>query len=186
MVRNYMLGQRQPMTDLMAWNADATRLPYRMHSEYLRKLFLGNDLFEGRYLVNGRPIALSDIRAPIFAVATETDHVAPWRSVHKIHLAVETSVTFVLTTGGHNAGIVSEPGHLGRSFHLHLHRERDPYIDPETWLTTSGKHEGSWWPIWLEWLEHQSGEPVALPPMSAQDKGYPVLGEAPGRYVLES
>jgi polyhydroxyalkanoate synthase len=186
MVRDYMLGQRQPMTDLMAWNADATRLPYRMHSEYLRKLFLGNDLFEGRYQVAGRPIALSDIHAPIFAVATETDHVAPWRSVHKIHLAAETSVTFVLTTGGHNAGIISEPGHLGRSFRLHLHRERDPYIDPETWLTTSEKHEGSWWPSWLNWLEHQSGEPVLLPAMGAQDKGYRALGEAPGRYVFES
>jgi len=182
MVRDYMLGQRQPMTDLMAWNAYATRLPYLMHSEYLRKLFLGNDLFEGRYQVAGRPIALSDIRVPIFAVATETDHVAPWRSVHKIHLAAETSVTFLLTTGGHNAGIISEPGHLGRSFRLHLHRERDPYIDPETWLTTSEKHEGSWWPSWLNWLEHQSGEAVPLPAMGAQDKGYRALGEAPGRY----
>jgi polyhydroxyalkanoate synthase len=185
MVRNYMLGRREPMTDLMAWNADATRLPYRMHSEYLRRLFVGNDLFEGRYQVNGRPIALSDIRVPIFAVATESDHVAPWRSVHKIHLAAETSVTFVLTTGGHNAGIVSEPGHSGRRFRVHLHREQESYTDSETWLATATKHEGSWWPTWVEWLERQSGVADVPPAIGSPAHGYPLLGEAPGRYVLE-
>ena len=83
----------------MAWNADATRMPFRMHSEYLHRMFLHNDLAEGRYRVEARPIAVSEIRAPIFAVSTETDHVAPWHSVYKIHLLNEGDITFVLTSG---------------------------------------------------------------------------------------
>ena len=95
-VHEYLLGGRQPMNDLMAWNADATRMPYRMHSEYLRKLFLNNDLAMGRLLVDDRPIWVTDIRLPIFGVATVADHVAPWRSVYKVHLVPTLEVTFVL------------------------------------------------------------------------------------------
>ena len=93
-------------------------MPYRMHSEYLRRLFLNNDLAEGRFTVADKPIALTDIHAPIFTVGTLRDHVAPWRSTYKINLLTDTDVTYLLTVGGHNAGIVSEPGHDGRSFQI--------------------------------------------------------------------
>lgn len=133
LVRNYLMGEREPMTDLMAWNADATRMPYRMHSEYLRHLFLDNDLAEGRYPVDGQPVALTDIRAPIFAVATTADHVAPWRSAFKIHLLTDTEVTFLLASGGHNAGIVSEPGHRGRTYQVRTRQTNQPYVHPDAW-----------------------------------------------------
>jgi polyhydroxyalkanoate synthase len=185
-VRDYLLGQRQPMFDLMAWNADLTRMPYRMHSEYLRHLFLDNDLAEGRYEVDGRPVALSDIRPPLFAVGTVKDHVAPWRSVYKIHLMADAEeVTFVLTSGGHNAGIVSEPGHRGRTYQMTTRREGERYVDPDTWLETAPRSEGSWWPAWEAWLCRHSSGREAPPAIGAPDKGLAPLCEAPGTYVLQ-
>jgi polyhydroxyalkanoate synthase subunit PhaC len=179
-VSHYLLGERAPMTDLMAWNADTTRMPYRMHSEYLRKLFLNNDLFSGRYEVEGRPVALSDIHGPIFAVATTADHVSPWRSVHKIHLCATSDITFVLTSGGHNAGIVSEPGHRGRHYYTSFRRKGACYTAPDRWLEVADQREGSWWPEWVAWLERVSeGGETAPPPLSR------ALGPAPGKYVME-
>ena len=186
MVRNYLMGQRDGMNDLMAWNADTTRMPYHMHREYLRTLYLDNDLAEGRYLVDDRPVALSDIRAPIFAVATVKDHVSPWHSVYKVHLLTDTAVTFVLTNGGHNAGIVSEPGHAGRQFRMATRGHHEKYLPPETWAASIPPQEGSWWPAWHEWLAARSG-PVESPPAAGAPKeGFPPLGDAPGTYVLES
>jgi polyhydroxyalkanoate synthase len=186
MVHDYLLGERESMIDLMAWNADQTRLPYRMHAQYLRRLFLGNDLAQGRYLVDGRPVSVSDIHAPLFAVGTVRDHVAPWRSVYKIHLLADAEeLTFVLTSGGHNAGIVSEPGHPRRSYQMTTRKEGDKYVDPETWQLVAPKYEGSWWPSWQEWLARHSSGQITPPVMGATAKGYPGLYDAPGLYVLQ-
>jgi polyhydroxyalkanoate synthase subunit PhaC len=183
-IHDYMLGERPAMTDLMAWNADATRMPYRMHSQYLRGLFLNNDLAEGRYVAAGKPVALSDLRAPIFAVGTEHDHVAPWRSTYKINLQTPADVTYVLTAGGHNAGIVSEPGHEGRSFHIADKGAERRYLDPDRFLQEAKHHTGSWWPQWVSWLTAHSGAFTAPPRMGAPDKGYAPLAGAPGLYVM--
>ena len=183
MVGEYLMGERAPMNDLMAWNADTTRMPARMHSEYLRQLFLNDALSEGRYRVGGRPVSLTDIHTPSFCVATFSDHVAPWRSVHKLHYLTTAELHFVLTSGGHNAGIVSEPGRPHRYFQALERPAGGNYIPPDEWLTLAPRHEGSWWPEWSTWLAAHSGSPVAPPPMGAD--GYPPLADAPGSYVLE-
>jgi polyhydroxyalkanoate synthase len=178
---DYLMGERAPASDLMAWNADATRLPYSMHSEYLRQLFLRNDLAEGRYLVEGKPIALSDIHAPMFVVGTVRDHVAPWKSVYKIHYQVEADVTFLLTSGGHNAGIVAPPGEAGHSYQVMTKHAEAPYVGPDEWLKLAPRLDGSWWPEWTRWLAENSGDPCEPPRMGCADGRD--LPDAPGEYV---
>jgi polyhydroxyalkanoate synthase len=185
-VHDYLMGERTPVNDLMAWNADATRMPYRMHSEYLRHLFLDNDLVEGRYRVGDKPVALTDIKVPIFAVSTLTDHVAPWRSVYKLNLVTDTELTFVLTSGGHNAGIVSEPGHPRRHYQVMTKPDDARYVDPDTWQAEALAKEGSWWPEWVGWLNIRSGNLVTPPAMGAPDAGFRPLEDAPGRYVHQN
>jgi len=187
MVRDYLLGERRPPNDLMAWNADPTRMPFRMHSEYLRELFLENRLATGHYQVEGRPVTLSGLPAPIFAVAALADHVAPWQSVFRIHLLVDRQpVTFLLTSGGHNAGIVSEPGHPGRRYQMATRDVGEDYLPPSEWKDRTPVEDGSWWPAWEAWLTRHSSERVALPPMGAPGSGLPPLEDAPGTYVFES
>lgn len=183
MLKEYLMGDRAPMSDLMAWNADGTRLPYRMHTEYLSRLFLHNDLASGRYPVQGKPVALTDIQCPVFCLGTERDHVAPWRSVHKLHLLADVAITFLLTSGGHNVGIVNPPGVANRSYRV-LTREHDgPYLAPDDWLAAAPQHEGSWWPCWAEWLQALSGAPASPPSMGTPELA-PICA-APGTYVLQ-
>ena len=184
MVHEYLMGERGSMSDLMAWNADGTRLPYRMQSENLRHLFLDNDLAEGRYLAAGKPVALKDVRTPVFCVATTRDHVAPWRSVFKIHMLAGADITFVLASGGHNAGIVCEPGREGHAYQAATKAQHDRYSDPDAWLAAAPRQEGSWWPEWCAWLASRSGDRVPPPGIGNAQAGLKPLGSAPGSYVL--
>lgn len=184
MVKDYLLGERAKPSDLMAWNADATRMPYKMHSEYLRRLFLNNDLAEGRLLVDGSPVTISEIDLPFFCVSTETDHVAPWTSVYKIHLLNSGDITFVLTSGGHNAGIVSEPGHPQAHYKIARRPPVWPYLAPSDWQEQAQKVEGSWWPEWVSWLNDRSSKEISPPSLGA-DGPFAAAGDAPGTYVFE-
>lgn len=184
-MRTYLMGERDPMTDMMAWNADGTRMPYLMHLEYLRHLFLNNDLAEGRLKVDGKAVFLSDIRTPIFAVGTEHDHIAPWPSAFKMHRLTDAEVTFVLASGGHNGGIVSEPGREGRHYRLLTKPHDAPHLDPATWYNTAAFEEGSWWPAWVDWLSAHSGDPVNPPQPGGGIEDYKPVMAAPGQYVLQ-
>jgi len=182
---NYLLGQRQPINELMAWNADGTRLPYRMHSEYLRALFLRNALARGELELDGAPINLSDITAPVFNVATVQDHVAPWRSVFKLHQLTNADQTFVLTTGGHNVGIVNPPGSGVKSgYRLRHWRHEDRLLTPQEWMDVTPLVEGSWWTAWTAWLTRHSSRRAAPPELGAPQAGLPPLDAAPGRYIF--
>ena len=185
LIRSYMLGETENPSDLMTWNADGTRMPARMHGEYLRHLFLDDDLAEGRFDIDGAPVSLGDIRLPCFLVGTETDHIAPWRSVFKLHLLSPADMVFVLTSGGHNAGIVSEPGHTGRFYRMGRRRPGGAYVGPDAWREAHAPVAGSWWPEWAAWLAEGSGERGAPPPMGARVAGLAPLCDAPGTYVRE-
>jgi polyhydroxyalkanoate synthase len=180
---HYLLGRRQPVSDLMAWNADGTRMPYRMHVEYLRDLFLHNALAHGEWQVDGMPVNLSDVRVPVFNVGAVQDHVAPWRSVFKLHALTDAEQTFVLTAGGHNVGIVNPPGQPKSSYRLRKWHAGDRLLTPDEWLAATSQVEGSWWTPWAKWLAGHSSAQVAPPSMGAPDAGLPPLEAAPGRYV---
>lgn len=182
--REYLMGERQSINDFAAWSLDVTRMPYRQHSEYLRGLYLNNDLAEGRYEVDGRPIAISDIRVPVFALGTERDTVTPWHAVYKVlQLTPNVDVTFCLTTGGHNVGVINPPQlKIKRGYQLRTLVSADAYVDPDTWVATTPSEEGSWWPAWEDWLRVHAGKRGELPAMGSEK--YSPLEDAPGRYVL--
>ncbi|WP_083500786.1 alpha/beta fold hydrolase [Legionella brunensis] len=180
MVHDYMSGQQRGMIDLLAWNSDATRMPYKMHSEYLEKLFLDNDFAAGRFAIEGKPIVAENIHLPTFVVSTEKDHVSPWRSVYKIHLMMNNNITFILASGGHNAGIVSQPGLNGRSYRIRERKKDSTFIDADHWVRLAEKRNGSWWLAWHEWLvQYSSKKRVAPRKLDAS------LPPAPGTYVFQ-
>jgi polyhydroxyalkanoate synthase len=185
LVHEYLMGAQTPMTALRAWNADATRMPARMHSEYLRKLYLQNDLAEGRYKVGDRPVDLADIRIPMFVVATEKDHVSPWTSVYRIQRLARSDITFVLTSGGHNVGIVNAPAgpaaHPQAGYRVRRSAARQAPADPQDWLAGAEAVKGSWWPCWHRWLHAQSSGSIPARPVA----GLPDPVAAPGDYVRQ-
>ena len=185
LVHDYLMGRRKQVTDLEAWNADATRMPFRQHSHYLHSLYLRNAFADGHYRIGGRPVVVSDVRVPMFCLGTQRDTVSPWRSVYMINLLADTEVTFCLTTGGHNVGIVNPPGPgVKRAYQIGVKREEERYVDPETWQTSTPSHDGSWWPAWEGWLRRHAGKRRDPPLIGGRRGRDAALEDAPGRYIL--
>ena len=179
-IRRYLLGEDETGNDMMSWNSDVTRLPARMHSEYLEKLFLHNELAEGQFSFADANVALMNIQAPMLVVGTVRDHVCPWQSVYQVHRLTDTDTTFILAAGGHNAGIISEPGHPHRSYQMAQMDRGHGWTDPTQWQATAPRHEGSWWEAMHFWLQSHSSTQVAargIPPAS-------IVCDAPGEYVM--
>lgn len=179
-IKSYMMGEAPPAFDLLFWNGDGTNLPARMAVEYLRGLCQGNGLADGTFRICGEPVSLAEVKVPLFAVACETDHIAPWRSSFAgVRQMGSKDKTFVLAESGHIAGIVSPPGKDKYGHYV----SDGPLDEPAAWKAAAEFHKGSWWPHWAEWLSERSGKMVtARKPGDSQHKP---LAAAPGTYVTE-
>ncbi len=183
LIDRYLLGEETKLIDLMAWNKDLTRVPGKVHYRWVKEIFLENALAEDRYQVDGDPIHLSDLKLPLCFVATSTDHVAPWKSVFKINrLAYNAPVTFILTNGGHNAGIACGAEHPRRKHQMATRQPGDSYIRPDLWQKQTDTTPGSWWPSWDQWLKERS-RGGTMPPSMGREGLYEPLADAPGSYV---
>ena len=131
-------------------------------------------------------IALKDIDAPMFVIATEADHIAPWRSVYKTRLFTDCDLTFVLTSGGHNSGIINEPGSTKGQYNISHHADAAHYVGPDGWLKNQTARPGSWWPEWNDWLhEKSSGLVTASATEFSGPNDAPVI-TAPGAYIYQT
>jgi len=181
-VNNYLCGDEPPPFDVLYWNTDSTRLPQAMHSFYLREFYLNNRLVRPDNLqLGGRPIDLGRITQPLYAAGTEQDHIAPWKETFKVCEHIAGPVRYTLATSGHILGIISPP--VDPPKRRYWTGDATGHTDPEAWRKTIEKTPGSWWEDWTQWLNDKCGELVTSP--SLGNDTYPVLGDAPGSYVLE-
>ena len=175
---SWLMGEDPPAFDILQWNADSTRMPARMHSEYLRSMYLENRLSEGTFEIDGRKVSLNKSPADLYVLSAREDHIAPWQSCYKTTQLAGGPVRFVLTSSGHIAGIVNPPGPKRR----HWVNDELP-ADAEAWLSAAKEVQGSWWENWASWAAERGGERVEPPTLGS--KAHPPLEEAPGSYVRE-
>jgi polyhydroxyalkanoate synthase len=151
-------------------------MPAAMHAFYLRRFYVENRLAKGTLEIAGRTINLSEVKHETYVVSAENDHIVPWRSAYATTGLVSGPVRFILSSGGHIAGIVNPPGPKG----YYLVADSTPPSADE-WRRLATRHKGSWWEDWAAWAATNSGELVDPPPMGSAT--HPVLGEGPGEYV---
>jgi polyhydroxyalkanoate synthase len=181
-VHGWLYGETPPPFDVLFWNMDTTRMPQAMHAWYLTELYLHNRLIQPEALVvAGEPLDLAAIRQPIYAVAAEDDHIAPWAQTFRINNHVVGEKRFVLSSSGHILGIVNPPvTPPKRRYRADTAHRSD---QPERWKERVEERPGSWWEDWMAWLKPRAGALVDAPPLASAQ--YPELSPAPGTYVLE-
>jgi polyhydroxyalkanoate synthase len=173
-VTSWGMGKRPVPFDILAWNADGTRLPAAMHSQFLRACYLNNSLAAGELELDGTRVDLSQVQTPLYVVGCERDHIAPWRSTYRTMQLVEGERRFVLGSSGHIAGMVVPPG-SPKAFYWT--REGTP-ADAGEWLGSAERADGTWWEDWSGWASQRAGGRVQPPTLP---EGEP----APGQYVRE-
>ena len=179
-VNSYLMGDKPPAFDLLYWNSDSTRMPAKMHSQYLRKMYLENSFKEpGGMTVAGIPLDVSSIKNPAFFLGTVDDHIAPWKSTFGGASLFKGSTKFVLSGSGHIAGVVNPPA--ANKYGYWSSRER-PKGDPDSWHQKATLKEGSWWPHWQRWITKYVGSKV-VPRKPGRKKNFPTLEAAPGSYA---
>jgi polyhydroxyalkanoate synthase len=178
-VSNWLMGQDPPAFDILAWNADSTRMPAAMHAFYLRHFYLENRLAQGTLEIAGQKIDLGAITVPAYVVSAINDHIVPWESAYQTVGLLGGPARFVLGAGGHIAGIVSPPS--PKAWHRVTEAESVSLSDPADWYAASERRTGSWWEDWARWSREHAG--AMVPPPRTGSDAYPVLGDGPGEYV---
>jgi polyhydroxyalkanoate synthase len=173
------MGEDPPAFDILAWNADGTRMPAAMHSFYLRACYIENQLARGEMELAGTRLNLADVKADAYVLSAKEDHIAPWKAAYSTTQLLAGSVRFVLSSSGHIAGIVNPPSPKSKHW-----TNPDNPPDPEAWLSAAQEHQGSWWEDWTTWIGERAGERRPPPPMGSEV--HQPIGDAPGAYVRDS
>ena len=180
-VNNYLMGEKPPAFDILAWNADGTNLPGALHNQFL-DIFRDNILARpGELSVLGTPVSLETIKVPAFVTGAVADHLTPWKGCYRTTQLLSGPSTFVLSYSGHIASLVNPPGNPK----AHYWTGGPPGADPDEWLAGADRQQGSWWEVWADWVSARSGERKA-PPTELGSERYPVLSPAPGLYVRDA
>lgn len=179
-VNNYLLGNKPPAFDILAWNADTTRLPARFHSDLLDIMEKNPYVHPGAMTIRGIPIDLSKVDIGAYVIGGLTDHITPWKSCYGTARLFGEDSTFVLANAGHLQSLINPPGAPKAFFSSAPSRQ----ADPDEWARTAVRQEGSWWPHWRAWMQERSGEWIAAPAKPGSRAHRPLCA-APGEYVLE-
>jgi polyhydroxyalkanoate synthase len=180
-VNNYLLGNQPPAFDVLYWNADTTKLPARLHGDFLDLIFTNPFMNAGKLSIKGVPVDMKKVKHDTYVIGGTTDHITPWKAVYQTARIYGDKTTFVLSNSGHLQSLLNPPGNPKAWYVKGVAKEKDA----DAWTAKAAKHEGSWWLDWAAFLKERSGEEIAAP-KAAGNKKHKALAAAPGTYVFEA